>query len=336
MKINQITFLLIVLVSFTLNSCGGSSTVASSSDTPPSNNTNFSNTDFDNPVEVVILGYSGDAMEPHISRDGNTLFFNNLNAPHLSNGVQNDTNLHYANRIDDTTFQYMGEVAGANTDNIAGVNELEGVASIDKNGKFYFVSTVDYLNTASPNYLLSMFQSDYADGILTNVQSLPNLKSDRPDGKAPVPGELNFDAEIDYNGEFLYYVEGVFSGNPFPDEANLAVATDIGGVFTPDTNSNEKFVHINTDALEYAPSISTDRLELYFTRATGSVLSSFDFGIYLATRDSVLEAWQNVKRIEVIDGEFTEGPSISFDTKRLYYHQKVSDTFKIYVVKRAD
>ena len=31
--------------------------------------------DFGNPVEVSIVGYDGDAQEPHISKDGNILFF---------------------------------------------------------------------------------------------------------------------------------------------------------------------------------------------------------------------------------------------------------------------
>ncbi len=273
-------------------------------------------------------------MEPHISRDGNTLFFNNLNSPNLSDGTENDTNIHYASRIDNFTFQYVGEVAGANTDDVSNVNELEGVASIDKGNKFYFVNTVDYLNSQSHNYLRSLFQADFASGILSNIQSLPNLKAGRPAGQVPVIGELNFDAEIHCDGEVLYFVEGIFSGNPFPDEADIAVATKLGGVFTVNPDSNEEFAAVNTADLEYAPAISSNRLELFFSRATGSIQSGYSFGIYIATRNSVSEPWGNIKLLEAAAGDFSEGPSISADGKQLYYHQKKSGIFKISVMER--
>lgn len=289
---------------------------------------------FSNPVEVTLLGYSGDAQEPSISRDGSILFFNNLNSSTLPGGGDNDTNIHYASRIDDFTFQYVGEVSGANTDALPGVNELEGVASMDKNNKFYFVNTTDYLNPLSPDYLLSLFEADYANGSLSNIQSIPNLKSDRPVGQSPVPGELNFDAEIHYDGEFLYYVEGLFSGNPLPDEANIAVASKVAGVFAPDPDSSYFLNAVNTDALEYAPSISTDGLELYFTRAVVSMIAGYDFGIYVATRNFTGDPWGNVQRIDLPAGDFTEAPSISYDGSLLYYHQKVSGKFRICAAQR--
>ena len=326
MKMNK-HLLFIVLSSLMVAACGGSSS--------GNNSVNIEkDVSFSNPIEVTIVGYSGDAMEPHISRDRAILFFNNLNSPTLPSGAENDTNIHYASRIDDTTFQYMGELVGASTDGISLVNELEGVASIDKNNKFYFVNTIDYLDPGSPNYLQSLFEADYASGTLFNVLSLPNLKSDRPSGQTPVPGELNFDAEIHYDGETLYFVEGVFSGSPFPDQADIAVASKNGGVFAPNPDSGVQFDLVNTENLEYAPSISTDQLELYFSRAIGTVASGFDFGIYVATRNSVAEPWGNIKRLEAINGEFSEGASISFDGQLLYYHQKISDVFRIYVVER--
>src|ERR1700729_1395533 len=61
---------------------------------------------FTNPQPVTIKGYSQDAMEPFISPDGNYLFFNNSNAPTVN------TNLFYATRIDDVTFQFQGEIGG--------------------------------------------------------------------------------------------------------------------------------------------------------------------------------------------------------------------------------
>lgn len=290
--------------------------------------------DFINPQKVTIVGYSGDAQEPFISRDGALLFFNNLNSATLPNGMENDTNIHYASRIDESTFQYVGELSGASTNQIPDENELEAVASMDKNNTFFFVNTTDYLNSNSDNYLLSLFEADYGSCSLSNIKSLPNLKMNRPVGQNPQPGELNFDAEINNEGDTLYFVEGIFSGNPLPDEANIGIANKINGEFVVNQNSEALFDLVNTENLEYAPSISSNELELYFTRAIPLSTTTYDFGLYVATRDSVTDTWKNIKRLNSLAGEFTEAPSISGDGKLLYYHQKTADKFSIYVAKR--
>jgi len=109
---------------------------------------------------------------------------------------------------------------------------------------------------------------------------------------------------------------------------------NINGAFTVKVDSSDEFAIVNTDALEYAPSISTDGLALYFTRAVGSINTSLDFGIYVASRSSVSEAWENVKRLDSITGNVSEAPSISFDGTLLYYHQKISNVYRVYVVER--
>ena len=309
--------------------CGGGNGVDSVASCPIS---------FANAREVTITAYTGDAQEPSISRDGNFLFFNNLNSSMLPNGDENDTNLHYAVRTDETTFQYMGEIDGANTDIIPGTtsaaNELEGVASLDKNAKLYFVSTINYLDAASPDFLRSIYQGDFSNGGILNVSSLPNLRNDRPAGQDPILGELNFDLEIHRDGEVLYFVEGIFSGNPLPDEANIGVANNSSGTFATMPDSSSQLAMVNTDDLEYAPSISTDMLELYFTRLVGSGTTGFDFGIYVASRASPIDVWSNVNRLEGLNGDTVEAPSISFDGNLLYYHKKVDGIFKVYVAER--
>ncbi len=308
-----------------MSSCGGSDK------TNPQQNEE-SIVEFVNPQRLTIHDYSGDAMEPFISPDDSTLFFNNLNSDTLGNGSINDTNLHYAIRIDNLNFQYMGEVIGANIDQTETINELEGVASIDSNNNFYFVRTIDYFDEQSPHYLRSLFQAEYSDGNLTNITSIPNLKHDR--NGDPVVGELNFDAEINYDGTQLYFVEGIFSGKAFPDEANIGIASKLDGVYKVDSDSENMMALINTDALEYAPSISSNNLELYFTRA--SISATVDVGIFVASRDSVTEPWGKVYRLSTIIGELTEAPSISYNGEVLYYHQKVSDTFHIYLAERKN
>jgi hypothetical protein len=60
-------------------------------------------------------------MEPFISLDGNTLFFNSLN----SGG---NTNLYYATKVNDSTFNYVGLVGGTYDPS---PNHLDAVASIN-------------------------------------------------------------------------------------------------------------------------------------------------------------------------------------------------------------
>lgn len=333
MKVIRVLLLtLLILSTLTQLGCSSSDNTTPNPDPDPEQKTPA----FQNPRAVTVQGYSGDLMEPSISRDGNTLFFNNLNADMLPSGEQNETNIHYANRIDDVTFEYIGEVNGANVNNEPDENELEGVASLDKNNRFYYIYVWEYFDNSGPNYLRSIFYGDFSNGNLTNIQSIPNLRADRPANEDPVIGELNFDAEIHYDGEELYFVEGKFSGSPFPDEGNIGLATKVNGVFEVHSDSENLFSKINTDALEYAPSISTNSLELYFTRATGTVETSIDFGVFVATRNTVSEPWKNVERIDVITGEITEAPSISLNGKLLYYHQKVNGLYQIYVVERVE
>ncbi len=173
--------------------------------------------------------------------------------------------------------------------------------------------------------------ADFSDGVLSNIESLPNLKADRPADQAPVVGELDFGVEIDPSGNILYFDEGIFTGNPFPDESDIGIAVkDSSGEFTVDPESDYKMEKINTDALEYASSISEDASELFFTRYSGGT----DFGIYSAVWSPVSGQWTDVRRIEAVTGDTTEAPAISPDGHLLYYHKRVDGRFRIFVVER--
>ena len=97
-------------------------------------------TAFSTPTPVAINGYTGDAMEPFLSKDGQYLFFNNRNDPAIH------TDLHYALRVDNQTFTFQGPLQGANSP------ELDAVPSLDTLGHFYFVSTRSYTTTLSTIY----------------------------------------------------------------------------------------------------------------------------------------------------------------------------------------
>ena len=261
--------------------------------------------EFQNPQLVTIEGYDGDAMEPFVSRDGKYLFFNNLNEPKVN------TNLHWAERIDDLHFKYRGEMQGVNTP------ALEGVASLDRDGIFYFVSNRSYDQTAS-----TLYRGKFAGGVLSGVELVPGVSLAKP-------GIVNFDAEISADGNTLYFVESQFSILGQPKNAGILYARRNGNTFVRDANSAAILKTINNDALNYAPATSASELEIFFTR-----VGAQGPAIYIAKRTSKTLPFGEPLRISAIDG-FVEGPTLSPDELSLYYHKKENGRLVIYRVTRT-
>jgi Tol biopolymer transport system component len=260
---------------------------------------------FGNPKRVTIRGYSDHVMEPFITRDGRYLFFNNSNDPSVN------TNLHYAERIDDLIFEYKGGIAGANT------QALEGVPTMDNYGAFFFVSTRSYKETLS-----TIYQGRFSNGAVTGVKIVDGISE-------KAPGRVNFDVEVSADGRTIYFVDGVFSGKPTPDKADIAIAVRDGAGFRRLSGSAELLKNINTDALEYAACISPDELELFFTR-----LGKNGPAIYRSTRKNVTQPFDQPERVAAIKG-FVEAPTLSPDGLSLYYHLKEGERFVIYRVSRS-
>jgi WD40-like Beta Propeller Repeat len=259
---------------------------------------------FTNPEPVTIEGYSEDAMEPFISPAGNYLFFNNSNAPNV------DTNLYYATRIDDVTFQFQGEIGGVNS------TALDAVASMDSNDNFYFISTRSY-----PETLSTIYSGIFSDGSVSNVAIVPGISKQKP-------GDVNFDAGISPDGGTLYFDDGVYSSSGDLLSAKIAFAKLKDGQFVRARNSAKIMRKINTHGLNYAPCISASGLEFFFTRFNGTLPA-----IYTARRAKTSKPFNKPIKIQAITG-FAEAPTLSPDEKSLYYHENVSGTFVIYRVTR--
>lgn len=266
---------------------------------------------FKNPTKVSILGYTGDSMEPYLSRDGKYLFFNNSNDPKI------DTDLFYAERVDDTTFTFKGEVAGANTHPSKDANP-----AMDANGNFYFVTNRSF----SKDFSL-LYTGKFNNGVLTDVALVPETFGRKS------PPWVNFDCELSPDGKRFYTVDGKYPKNGgAPVIADLMYATWNGSAFVKASDSDEIFKNLNTDQLEYAISVSADELEVFFTRATDLVRGSVggkDIELYQAERKSVTEPFGTPRKIDVPKG-FVEGPSISPDGKSLYFHRKDGAKFVLY------
>ncbi len=150
----------------------------------------------------------------------------------------------------------------------------------------------------------------------------------------PSPGFLNFDLEISPDGNTLYFVDGYFSGGPVPDAADIKVANfnPGNGLFERDSNADAIMANITTSDREYAPAISRDGLELFFTRLD----TNLDARIYRTTRANTADIFSPPQLVSAIPG-FAEGATFSQDEKTIYYHWHNTATgkFELYRVVRS-
>jgi hypothetical protein len=262
------------------------------------------------PQPVAIEGYQGNAMEPFISPDGQYLFFNNENDP------RTDTNLYWARRTGTRSFRSLGELPGANSPS------LDAVASLDAAGHFYFTTLRTYDRTMN-----SIYTGDFNQDGLSNVRPVPG------DISPKIPGTVNMDVSISPDGQTLYISRAVIvPGASAPKKSELMVAVQRQGAFHLDPNSTQIMHNINTGALQYAPCISADGLELYFTRASQRP-SGPSVRIMVATRSSASQPFGEPEVLQSLSG-FVEAPSISADSKEMFFHKKVGDRYTIYRAER--
>ena len=262
---------------------------------------------YSHPVPVTIIGYDDKAMEAFISRDGSRLFFNNWNSPTVN------TNLRVANRVDDTTFRYRGELKGVNTP------ALEGVPSVDRDGMLYFITTRSYDTTRSTIY------RGHIDGeTVSDVEVVKGVSRE-------VPPWVNFDAEISADGNVLYFVDGRFGAAGIPETADLVVARKKGNRFERFSPGEDIFRNVNTEALEYAPAISADDLTLIFTRAELGLKGRVS--LYIATRATAAAPFDPPAALVDLDG-YVEAATFTPDGRAIYYHRKDHGTFVILMARR--
>ena len=264
---------------------------------------------YDHPQPVTIEGYSGRAMEPFIASDGKTLFFNNSNEP----GV--DTDLHVAARLGPNAFRYVGELTGANSP------VLDAVPSMDLDGRFYFTTVRQYERDRK-----SIFAGRFRNGALEDVHAVEGTMT------PTVPGWINMDVSISPDGRTMYISRARFeAGMPIPKESDLMIATRTGDSFAIDPRSQEMLAKVNTPALEYAPAVSTDGLELYFTRASGLGTGRAEdvrLRIMVARRRPGDVPFDEPRVLDRLTG-YVEAPSPSLDGKEMFFHKKVDGTFVI-------
>ncbi|HKF29277.1 MAG TPA: hypothetical protein VKB29_08600 [Candidatus Binataceae bacterium] len=262
---------------------------------------------FTNLQAVTITGNGQDAMEPFLTRDGKVLFFNNSNAPTV------DTNLFWATKVDDLTFQLQGQIGGVNG------SALDAVASMDLSNNFFFVSTRSYDTTLS-----TIYSGNYSLGSVSGPTIVAGVSPTRR-------GFVDFDQEISADGNTLYFTEGLFTGGSVPASSEVLIARRSGNGFVRDAHHSKEILRTinSTGRLNYAACTSPDELEIFFTRLNGK-----DPAILMASRTSTTKPFGTTEKILAITG-FVEAPTITSDGRSLYFHRRNPEgIFSIYRVTR--
>lgn len=308
---DRLQLLLLFLSAMSLTACGDSragSAPATPIQTPMPVSVDVGDyIGFSGQTAVTLIGYTGEAMEPFISKDGHYLFFNN------SNQAAN-TDLFYALQIDGLTFQYQGSVVGANSP------QLDAVASLDASGRLIFVSNRSYATSLS-----TLYSAQFGSGSTTAPTLLAGVS-------AMQAGRVNFDAEISGDGQTLYFDDGTYDAGGMLQAATLVVADRQGEGFVRRADSATLLVEVNAVGLNYAPAISADGLELFFTRSDPAVAGGMP-SIYRAVRTAAPLPFGTVQRVLAATG-YVEGPTLSADGHFLYYHRKTDAGFRLYHVQR--
>lgn len=298
-------FLKIICISFIIISC-------SSNDDPITESLVYPS--FGLEMEVTMNDLSFDAMEPFLSPNGNYLFFNNLN-----DGI--NTKLYYASKINDSTFNYVGELMGANQTTTP---HLDAVADMDSNGNFYWTSTRNY-----PAELNNLFHGNFNDGNISEIERVEG------DFNMNTPGWLVMDHGISLDGQFLYFNNARFDDANClgPCETILGIAKkNNASEFNILPNSASILENINdSNYIYYAPCISSDNLELYFTRyLKGQITTATVFEICVSVRSNSSSVFSIPKVLfsEVIS-DLIEAPTLTVEKNIIYYHRKTSGSHKI-------
>jgi hypothetical protein len=256
------------------------------------------------PRHVTIQGYTGDVMEPFITRNGRYLLFNNLNQPITHTFIQ------YAKRVDDYTWIYQGKVRGIDSP------ALEGCPTMDSSGKLYFVAPEHYAKT-----LCTICCGQFKGGDVTDVRIVDSISLKQP-------GMVNFDVDVSADGEMLVFVDSKFIPGAGPKWSKLIVANWNGTQFERSNDSDRLMKLVNVGMLQYAPTISKDKLTLYFTRFDPN--SRYPAPqIFCAKRTSVDVPFGNPMHVDGL-GAYVEGSALSPNEKLLYFHRKNGNEFNVY------
>ncbi|GMR07157.1 MAG: hypothetical protein BMS9Abin26_0159 [Gammaproteobacteria bacterium] len=284
---------------------------------------------FRDPQPVIIhqlpTGSGGTPIsteEPFVSRDGRFLFFNTAQD-------ENQKDLHYAERSNEK-WVYRGEIGP----NINTKKEVEGNPTMDNHYTFLYVDS-------GIESMVRVGRFVPGTGELKDLKDFTGV----PDKQVELFAQQvhgNMSVEISPSGDVIYYSRASWDLNGL--SLGLIQGADIffvtrynRGYVYDEAKSRRIMKNINSPELDYAASISSDGLEIFFTRMSLSDMKpgKIRSRILMAKRKSVSEPFSKPVVIEAIGRDnFVEGPSITNDGRELYYHKRVGRKFRIFKVSR--
>jgi len=267
---------------------------------------------FGNDIPVTINGLTFDAMEPALSTDGNALFFNSLN-----DGIT--TSIYYASKVNDSVFNFIGLVPIINQ---TITPHLDGVASLDSLNNLYWVSTRNYPTSYNNLQRIRFTGTGYA-----------NFGSVYGDFYINSPGYLIMDATTNYTGNTLIYCNAFFNScaGGAPCKSSMGIAQKLNdSTFNKVPNTNLLMSNINdtTNYIVYAPSLSKNGLELYYTRLLHSGTQT---EIMVSVRSNTAMPFSSPTLLIGAPNMLPEAATISSDNLKIYYHKKVGGIFKLFL-----
>ncbi len=270
---------------------------------------------FGNEKAVTINGLTFDAMEPTISPDGNALFFNSLN-----DGIT--TSLYYAAKVNDTVFNFIGAVPVVNQ---TVTPRLDAVATLDTANNFYWITTRDY-----PANIENVMRIKFLSSGYTNFGRLNG------DFYINSPGYLIMDLTTNYTGNEIIYCNAYFNSclGGAPCKSSMGIAQKINdSTFNKIPSSTSIMANINdtVNYIVYAPCISKDGLEFYYTRL---LKGGTQTEIMSSVRTSTTLPFSMPTVLVTAPSFLPEAPTLTTDKSKLYYHKKIGSTFKIFLLNR--
>jgi hypothetical protein len=263
--------------------------------------------DFGAPERVTIQGYTGTAQDPWVTSDGKYLLFDTHADTSPDPSSSHPGEARYAKAIDYKTFTYVGRIQGM----AAGDPTGQAAPVTDNAGNIYYL-TGRYHDSQG----ISIAQGTFTDGVVTNIAPIKGIS---------FPGGFNMSFSPSRDGKYM-----VFSDNG--KASTLAIAKkNADGTFARLTNSAEIMKNITDQfSVAFAPQISNDYLELFFTAPPETTFlpqrSSEKIAIWVARRSSPTEPFGIAQPItthgpnDPIDSGPTESGGLSPDGKHLYFH----------------
>jgi len=149
------------------------------------------------------------------------------------------------------------------------------------------------------------------------------------------------DHGISYDGMQLYFNNARFDGGNCtgPCETWLGVAQKINdSTFAKWPNTDGIMMNVNDSSWKYyAPCITADNKELYYTRIpTGTLTGTSRAEICVAVRNTVTDTFSlpQILISENIVNDMVEASTLTTDKSIMYYHKRVSGVFEIKMRRR--